>query len=270
LLATGIGAWLKCWLSITTRGIINRIESFLGCGTAATPLKIHDWRDAVMHVCPHCANTLEFSPLQDTRTVCPGCGADVSCNTRTPWIDVARVTNLAEAGFLSDELVGLGIDARIYQLEEFSALTDRWATMYLIRVPSDVAQQAAAHIRQHLADEVGESEAGAMGFRFSADSQPMDPLFWRPVALVVLAGVASFVLGQRFSEQNVERRPARGSLETAVGAIGRPLVTDSRDGQPRHRLSLDRRREAWYLDTDGDNDGRYENRQQFQASGAAW
>jgi len=178
--------------------------------------------------------------------------------------------NLAEAGFLTDELVGLGFDARIHQLEEFSALNDRWAAVYLIRVPSDSAHQAAARIREYLADEVAEPDAGAMGFRFSADSEPIDPLFWRPVALVVLAGVASFVLGQRFSEQNADRRPPRGSLETAIGAIGRPLVTEPRAGQPRYRLSLDRQREAWYLDTDRDGDGRYEISQQLQASGVVW
>ena len=223
-----------------------------------------------MHVCPHCANTLEFAPFQDARRVCPYCGADTSHDSAPQWLDVARVTNLAEAGFLTDELVGLGIDARIYQLEEFSALTDRWATAYLIRVPSESAHKAAAHIRQHLADEGAEAEAPAMGFRFSADSPTIDPLFWRPVALVVLAGVASFVLGQRFSEQNVERQPPRGSLETAVGTIGRPLATEPEPGRPRFRLSLDDRRETWYLEADRDSDGHYESRQQFQASGAAW
>jgi hypothetical protein len=180
------------------------------------------------------------------------------------------VTNLAEAGFLTDELNGLEIEAQIYQLEEFSALTDRWSTAYLIRVPSHVAHEAAAQIRQHLVDDGAETESGAMGFRFSADAESMDPLLWRPVALVVLAGVASFLLGQRFSEQHVERRPTRGSLSTALGAIGRPLSTEPVPGQSCHRLSFDRRKEIWYLDTDRDGDGQFEVRERFQATGAAW
>jgi hypothetical protein len=184
------------------------------------------------------------------------------------WIDVARVSNLAEAGFLTDELVGMGIDARIYQLEQFSAVSDGWGTVWLIRVPRESGQRAAARIREHLAEEAAEPEP--IGFRFSADAAQMDPLFWRPVALVVIAGVASFLLGQRFSDEHVERRPPRGSLSSAVGAIGRPLVTEPAAGRPRHRLSLDRRREVWYFDTDRDGDGRYESRQLFQASGAAW
>jgi hypothetical protein len=202
---------------------------------------------------------------------CPYCAEGLRGTPGDKWIDVARVTNLAEAGFLTDELVGLGIDARIYQLEEFSAVTDRWGTVYLIRVPHELAREAAAHIRSHLAEEPDEVEAGALGFRFSADSQAVDPQFWRPVALVVLAGVASFLLGQRFSEQNIERRPPRdGSLTTAVGAIGRPFVSEPVPGEPQYRLSLDRRRRIWYLDTDREGDGVFDTRHQFQSSAVAW
>jgi hypothetical protein len=223
-----------------------------------------------MYVCPQCAGSIDSLRLQSVRPTCPYCGSEVRRDADQSWIDVARVSNLAEAGFLTDELVGMGIHAQIYQLEEFSALADRWATLWLIRVPRDSAQEAAEYIRQHLAEDAAEPESSAMGFRFSAESAQMDPLFWRPVALVVLAGVASFLLGQRFSDQPVERRPPRGGLSSAVGAIGRPLVTEPAAGRPRHRLSMDRRREVWRLDTDRDGDGRYESRQVFQASGAAW
>jgi hypothetical protein len=189
-----------------------------------------------------------------------------------PWADVARVRNLAEAGFLTDELSGLGIDARIHQLDEFSAITDRWASLYLIRVPSGMAHEAAAWIRQHLADEDAEREPDAATFSFATHDQSTDPLLWRPVAIVVLAGVASFVLGQRFSDQKehrVERRPPRNSLTAAVEAIGQPLVTEPVAGRPRHRLAFDRGRDIWLLDVDRDGDGRYDSRQTFHASGAA-
>jgi hypothetical protein len=223
-----------------------------------------------MFVCSQCARTIDIARSQALDLTCPHCGAKVDGNAKSSWIDVARVTNLAEAGFLTDELIGLDIDAQIYQLEEFSALTDRWATVYLIRVPSNLAPEAAAQIRRHMADEAADAEGAAMGFRFSADVATIDPLFWRPVALVVLAGVASFILGQRFSEPNVDRRPPRGTLSTTLRAIGRPLTTEPAPGQARHRLSLDRRNELWYLDTDHDGDGLFENRQRFHASGAAW
>ena len=231
----------------------------------------HDLREPP---CTH-ARTALARLIWDDPTIFPPCVLIAERNCRAEpkdrWTNVARVTNLAEAGFLTDELVGLGIDARIYQLEEFSAVTDRWATVYLIRVPDPVAREAAAQIRLHLTEEPEEADAGALGFRFSADGQTVDPLFWRPVALVVLAGVASFLLGQRFSEQNVERRPLRGgSLSTAVGAIGRPFVSEPTPGEPQYRLSLDRRQRFWYLDTDRNGDGMFDTRHEFQASAAAW
>src|SRR5262245_58413723 len=125
------------------------------------------------------------------------------------WTDVARVTNLAEAGFLTDELVGRDMDAQIFQMEEFSAVTDRWATMYFIRVPSEQAPTAAAWIRQQLAEDLAADTEGESGeFRFSTMEEAGEPVFWRPVALVVLAGVASFVLGQHFSDQPARRFPS--------------------------------------------------------------
>ena len=69
------------------------------------------------------------------------------------WIDVARVANLAEAGFIVDELIGLGFQARVHQVDEFSAATDRWSAQYLIRAPEEYAPAAAEHLRQYLSEE---------------------------------------------------------------------------------------------------------------------
>jgi hypothetical protein len=223
-----------------------------------------------MNVCPTCARSIESETRTGIHRVCPHCGTALASGHDRSWIDVARVTNLAEAGFLTDELVGQDIDARIVQLEEFSAITDRWATMYFIRVPSEQAPAAAAWIREQLAeDSAADADSEPSGFRFSTMDESLDPRFWRPVVLVVVAGVASFVLGQHFSDEQGRRVPSRNSLSAAIDRIGRPLVTEPAPGQPRHRLVFDRRREAWHLDSDGDGDGIYDVRQQFHASGAA-
>ena len=123
-----------------------------------------------------------------------------------------------------------------------------------------------------MADDA-DREADHPYYRLAAHAQSMDPMLWRPVALVILAGVSSFVLGQRFSDQNevkVDRRPPRDSLSSAMAAIDRPFVTAPARGQSTHRLSFDRHRQRWLLDTDRDNDGRYDSRQAFQATGAVW
>jgi hypothetical protein len=90
------------------------------------------------------------------------------------------------------------------------------------------------------------------------------------VTVVVLAGVASFVLGRQTAMPEIQRRESRDSLATAVEAIGRPLVSESSPGQPGHRLSYDRPHHIWYLDIDRNGDGAYDARRQFHTSGAAW
>ena len=217
--------------------------------------------------CPECDRPTDTAEAYGGAT-CPHCGTRLVRDEPVRWINVARVTNLAEAGFLVDELLGEGIDARIYQSEDFSALTDRWLVSYLIQSPPDDASLAADHIRRHLAEMEAYPEPAATG-PWTEERTAFDPLLWRPVALVVLAGMASFVLGQRFAADR-DSKPPRNSLSGAVSAIGRPLVTEPAAGQPRHRLYYHWRDEAWYLDTDADGDGRFEARQRFHAAGSRW
>jgi hypothetical protein len=220
-------------------------------------------------LCPECARPTEERNVRGSRSTCLHCGSPLERDQPARWINVARVTNLAEAGFLVDELSGEGIEARIYQSEDFSALTDRWQVSYLIQAPPSAAPSAAAHIRRHLAEMESYSDP-AGGGEWDSERPAMDPLLWRPVALVVLAGVASFVLGQRFGADRDPPKPPRNSLSSAISAIGRPLVTEPAPGQPRHRLYYHWRDQAWYLDTDADSDGRFEGRQRFHAAGSRW
>lgn len=226
-----------------------------------------------MYVCPQCASPIDLSRLHARRETCPDCGAPLGPDTQHQWIDVARVNNLAEAGFLTDELVGMGIDARIHQLQEFSALSNHWTSLYLIRVPAAKAREAAARIRQHLAEDTDESNNPRSLFHDPDQDESFDVILWRPIALVVLAGVASFILGQRWSDRKdlpIDRRPQPSSLVSALKAIGKPMVTQSAAGQPRHRLSFDRQRDAWLLELDRDGDGQYDKRQVFRNSETAW
>lgn len=222
-----------------------------------------------MFVCPKCASSFDILPSQTAPYTCPVCAARLRPQPASNWVDVARLTSLAEAGFLSDELNGLDIDALVHQTDEFCETSGGWATSYLIRVPADMAQEAAARIRCHVA-EAAEDDSPPSAFGFTTEAGPIDPAYWRPVAVVVLAGVASFVLGRQTAMPEAQRRSQRDSLSAAVDSIGRPLVSESSPGQARHRLSYDRSRQAWHLDIDRNGDGSYDARRQFHTSGAAW
>jgi len=220
-----------------------------------------------MHYCEQCARSVE--PVEPNRSsqICPRCGAALKQVEPDGWINVARLTSLAEAGFLTDELVSEGQEARVYAAESFSVLSDRWTPSYLIQVPSDSVHEAAEVIRRRLEEDQFLDQGLADEF----DEGRPDPVHWRPVALVLVAGAMCFVLGQQFARQMDQPGPLpRNSLPATVDAIGQPLFTEPAPGQPRYRLTYQRRGQIWYLDTDADGDGRYEGRQKFQASRENW
>ncbi len=222
-----------------------------------------------MVFCPQCDAAVDIPELIDSGRHCPNCGGTLTRSDSVTWQNVARVANLAEAGFIADELTGLGINARVHQLEEFSAASDRWSSQYLIQVSSESAHDAADHIRQYLMEEPPGSCTVLDVFRLSPMSQEGYALSWRPVAMAPIVGVAGFLFGQQFSEQTVRHRIPSNDLSVAVGTVGRPFSTESAANQPRHRLSFDVRRQMWTLDSDRDQDGVYESRQRFTASGDA-
>jgi hypothetical protein len=222
-----------------------------------------------MPACNYCGIHLEANPGTHLAT-CPRCGRALAeeAGGQLQWVDVAKLTSLAEAGFLSDELNGSDIDARVHQAEDFSELHGGRKTHYLIRVPAASAQEAATRIRSYIVDTEGDQDAGdEYGYR--GDVGQFDGASWRPVALVVLAGVASFALGRQTAAPRVEPRPATDSLPAAAGEIGRAFVTEAEPGAPRHRLSFDRSRRMWRLDTDANGDGVFDVQRQFTAAGAA-
>lgn len=221
-----------------------------------------------MFVCPDCGQPVRGLTGYATIDSCPFCGT-ILPRSSTAWVDVARVSNLAEAGFLSDELAGMDIEASVFQSDDFSHADGGWKTSYLIRVPAELAQQAAAQIRGHIAEAAAESDAAGEHFGYPTAAGPVDPAYWRPVAVIVLAGVASFVLGRQSAIPEVERRPARDPLAAAVNSIGRPLVTESIPGEPQHRLWYHLPSRTWRLETDQNGDGIFEQRRQFHTSAAA-
>jgi len=208
----------------------------------------------------------DCSDNQTAVGACPQCGHSTSKSPSFEWADIARVSNLAEAGFLSDELNGVGIEASVQQLDDFSAASDSWSSKYLIRVPVQFTREAAAHIEPYLFEEDHGHRPVLDVLRNPLRSAATDRISWRPVVLAIIASVASFTLGQRFSAQVPPRRPSAGTLPSAVAAINKRFTTDSIANQPRHRLSFDQRLQQWTLETDHDNDGAYDQARHFPAA----
>jgi len=231
---------------------------------------MNEFREDTIVFCPHCSFAFDSPRQPRPRRTCPNCGDALTDEAPNSWTAVARISNLAEAGFLADELMGRGIEARVHQVDDFNALYDRWTSAYLIQVPTADVERAAIQIQQYRDDDLRRMEADAPAEPATFSNHLMDPLFWRPLALVMLTGIAGFTLGQRLSGDRADRRPRSDSLASAANQVGRPFVTEPVAGKARYRLSFDSRQQAWSLDTDRDNDGHYDSRQQFHPSGSAW
>jgi hypothetical protein len=182
------------------------------------------------------------------------------------------VTNLAEAGFLANDLTSCGIESRIFASENFSAVASLWSVVYLIQVSSHTATAARAQICEHLTGHgvalPNDQDQGVTG----DEERSVSAVFWKPIALMVLAGMASFVVGQHLGVERAQpgKPPPRSSLPAVIGSIGRPFATERIAGNPRQRLWFNNRQQSWYLETDFDGDGEFKRWDRFYANGEPW
>lgn len=216
-----------------------------------------------MLTCHHCRR--EFEPTQLGATaICPECRSEVRVGDNDQWVSVVRTINLAEAGYLANELETGGFPSQIRQHDSFSAVDGTWNSLFLIQVPAEQAQASADHLRAYLAEAefsgpIAVAEDGA------DDGAPRGPV-WRPLALMVVAGVAVLFIGQRMRELRVRQHEAsRANLLHVLEQIDRPFVSvDPGKEAGRFRLMFNRRMEIWRLQEDPDGDGRYDREWTFR------
>lgn len=236
-----------------------------------------------MPTCHHCRKT--FDATEDRQSaVCPYCRAVVDPEQPTEWVAVARCASVAEAGYLANVLSAEGIETHIEQHDSFSAIDGSWVSVFLLQTPAADAEHAADRIREQIArdesepsyaqtsgppvDSYGRASTAAPGPMDQEESQ-LGPTTtdWRPLALILFAGAAIFVIGFQFREARIHRAtPSDGqTMLRALEKIDRPFVSQPRPGDTRRfRLLFDRRRRVWYLELDRNGDGRYEERRSFR------
>ena len=215
-----------------------------------------------MLICHHCRH--EFEPLGVAPTaICPECRSEVRVTAGPAWVSVVRTSNLAEAGYLADELENGGFRTQIKQHDSFSALDGSWTGFFLIQVPAEEAQQSADQLRSYLAEpELTSPLSVAQDY----DATDRGPIVLRPLAMMLVAGVAILFIGQKMRELRARHDPqTRPRLLTVLEKIDRPFVSvNPRHAPNRFRLLFSRPAEAWQLQEDVDGDGHYDRHWQFQ------
>ncbi|MEX0937306.1 MAG: hypothetical protein WDZ59_05545 [Pirellulales bacterium] len=192
--------------------------------------------------------------------MCPYCGRVLAAESEVQWTSVARLSNLAEAGFFSQMLADEGIESQIRQHDDFSALDGSWSSVYVMQVPQADAQRATERIRQELSSGGVEE----LGTTFKPETVGA-AVAWKPVALMLFAGSLAYLAGQNVPrhEGQVPQNDSRASLWDAVRQIETPLVSEPAAGGARFRLSYDRAHAVFLLEEDRDGDGRYDQRRAF-------
>jgi hypothetical protein len=215
------------------------------------PMRIH-----AMRRCKFCHRNFNTS----ADGMCPFCGKALAAESEANWTSVARLANLAEAGFFSQMLADEGIASQIRQHDDFSALDGSWSSVYVMQVPQIDAQRATERIRQELAS--GSTEELAQTIKPETAGATAT---WKPVALMLFAGSLAYLAGQNVPrhEGQVPHNDSRASLWDAVRQIETPLVSEPVADGARFRLSYDRGHSVFLLEEDRDGDGRYDRRRAF-------
>ncbi len=218
-----------------------------------------------MPTCPACNGFISHVAFADGD--CPHCQAVEQTSqvaSHEDWQSAAKVANLAEAGYLVSRLAGEGIDARLVETETFSAMNGNWQATYVLQVP--VARLATAgEILRREAEEFEREQPDYDPLGQRIDDESVHLVFWRPVALMAVAGLATLWLGQRVADPRPRIAPNRNAaaLGSAIEAVGKPFVVTTDAGRVRHRLRYRSATHTWYFESDTDGDGRIDRQQRF-------
>jgi hypothetical protein len=217
----------------------------------------------------HCSRCGRLLTLENRYAPCPGCGYEAATVPTTPWKSIARLSNLAEAGFYADYLEGEGFAARVHHRQDYSALDSTWATSFELQVVADQVTSALAAMRQglELHEDGDPSDGPSMGDwqreprghreprhaevteekQIRSRSSSLPPLVW-----VLVAGGLAYTLGRSgigpsgHREQDVILHAIRHSS---------PFISEPAEGSPRRCLRYDQLRREFVLEEDQNGDG---------------
>jgi hypothetical protein len=237
-----------------------------------------------MSRCPECGR------LSDAQGRCPRCerhGYESNPATRDAptecvddWCTVARFGNAAEAGYFANELeFAIGCEPRLVQRDDFDAMHHFWRTSYVLSVPGELAELAAAQLRRILDGEPTEPAVASperredqrRGFgdeRQSVDAGTPSGINWVPIVLTLAAGSLVLWAGKK---QHAPRRPAapddalRVDIWDALDRDQLPWVqrSDESSGSVRE-LVVDAASGRALLREDRDGDGVFESETHYK------
>ncbi len=201
--------------------------------------------------------------------LCQQCEASsLTVTEADDWVPIARMANLAEAGFLCELLDSRGLPARLDQLNDFSAVDGTWQTRFILKVPSDFRARATDLLRDEVATFHAEDKSDDVSAEMGASASPEMPRpqllsIIGPLLLLAMVAMSSYAAGRAVG------RPMPGpaissDLWGALRETTQPLISVSPDGKLQRQLQFDRDEGTLILEDDRDGDGRFDRRRVFR------
>jgi hypothetical protein len=213
--------------------------------------------------CPHCGKPLaedDFPAVPASKSVAPG-----GKSPGGPWADVARVTNLAEVGYLAEVLENHGVAVQLERRDEFTGQNGNVFPWYVVRVPASEASRAAELLQQEVertgADPTEDVED------LAAPRVPLAPLLatgssvWISILAVLVVGGIAYGAGRGWFEFAGDG--SRSLWETLVETPG-TLEYRSPPGAARREVRFEGDANRAVIDDDLDGDGRFDRRRVFE------
>ncbi len=191
--------------------------------------------------CPHCNQPFEMVATATTAT------------KPVDWTNVARIANVAEAGYLASRLQEIDISARVLESPTMAA-SGEWRSLYVLQVDGECRDAAVELLTREAEEVAAESEWDAATDVVHSSSPTL-----RVMSVVALAGFAGFLAGTHNDPPPAATRPSTAArLAIDIEAIGEPLVVRDANGNVVHRVTFDRRQQSIVWQRDADADGRWE------------
>jgi len=188
--------------------------------------------------------------------ICAYCQTDLRPSEQIKWVSIARLTNLAEAGYFADLLDDSGVPVNVRQHDRFSAVDGTWACDYFLQVPEGEAERAGALLQKDLANGPEED------YDQTAAADPLPPV-WKPVAAMLVAGGLVYWASHGMGRERPAPRTPTKLWQVLGGKLDRPLTTTREPGRSTFRLRVDGARSIIYLDEDRDGDGLIDRQYEF-------
>jgi hypothetical protein len=257
-----------------------------------------------MTQCTRCGRRFSWSQPDSSReeAICSQCGAAPTTSHPTQWKPIARLSNLAEAGFYADFLEGEGYVARVHHRNDYSALDSTWESSFELQVAEDQVKQAFAALQEgielhedgeELGDHLPQNEYSHRG------ADPGDSEY-SPYARAAVefesgrdADRGAFRQGR--GDRDLDSRTRSGAFTPSLAwvlvagglayTLGRsgfgpglqaepdvlwqtirhssPFISEPAEGSPRRCLRYDRARREFVLEEDRNGDGVWDRQWRF-------